>query len=128
MTWASLFIALAVSHLAGDYLLQTDWQARNKHGGLGSDPLARRALFEHGITYMLACLPVIAWLAYEIGPAAVALVPAILIPHLVVDDGRLLMAYVRRVKGAPDDTPVLAAVDQSFHAIALLVAALLFAA
>jgi len=53
----------------------------------------------------------------------------IIIPHLVTDDGRLLRAYVRRVKhAATDNRSVLVAVDQSFHAVALLVAALLFAA
>jgi hypothetical protein len=127
MTWPSLFIALAVSHLAGDYLLQTDWQARHKSGGLGSDPLARRALLQHAANYLLACVPVLIWATIELGPIALALIPIVVIPHLVLDDGRLLSAYVRRVKGAAAEGGVLAAVDQSFHAIALLGAALLFA-
>jgi hypothetical protein len=128
VTWSSLFVALAVSHLAGDYLLQTEWQARHKQGGLGANPLARRALLSHGASYMLACVPVLVWVASEIGIAALALVPVIVIPHLVTDDGRLLRAYVRRVKHTgTDNTGVLVAVDQSFHALALLLAALLFA-
>ena len=129
MTWSSLFVALAVSHLAGDYLLQTEWQARHKHGGLGPNPLARRALFQHGANYLLACIPVLVWVTSEVGLAALALIPVIVVPHLVLDDGRLLRAYVRRVKRAgADNASVLLAVDQSFHAVALLLAALLFAA
>jgi hypothetical protein len=128
MTWASLLGALAVSHLAGDYLLQTEWQARHKRGGLGSDPLARRALLKHAANYLLACVPVLVWIASQDGWVALALIPAILIPHLVLDDGRLLSVYVRRVKGAADNGTVFAAVDQSFHAVTLLGAALLFAA
>jgi hypothetical protein len=128
VTWSSLFVALAVSHLAGDYLLQTEWQARNKNGGLGADPLARRALLQHGANYLLACIPVLIWVTAEIGLAALALIPVIVIPHLVLDDGRLLRAYVKRVKHAgADNGGVLVAVDQSFHAVALLLAALLFA-
>ncbi len=129
MTWSSLFVALAVSHLAGDYLLQTDWQAKHKKGGLGANPLARRALLAHGAGYLLACIPVVIWATTEIGLAALALIPVIVVPHLVLDDGRLLRAYVRRVKRTgPDNGGVLVAVDQSFHAVALLLAALLFAA
>ena len=129
MTWTSLFVALAVSHLAGDYLLQTEWQAKHKKGGLGANPVARRALLKHGANYMLACIPVLIWVATEIGPAALALIPVIVVPHLVLDDGRLLRAYVQHVKHAgTDNGSVLVAVDQSFHAVALLLAALLFSA
>jgi hypothetical protein len=129
VTWTSLFVALAVSHLAGDYLLQTEWQAKHKKGGLGANPVARRALLKHGANYMLACIPVLIWVSTEIGLAALALIPVIVVPHLVLDDGRLLRAYVQRVKHAgTDNGSVLVAVDQSFHVVALLLAALLFAA
>ena len=37
-------MVFVISHLVGDFLLQTDFQARYKHGGLGRDPVARRAL------------------------------------------------------------------------------------
>ncbi len=43
MSWVSVLAAFLVAHMVGDYLFQTDWQARNKRGGLGSDPVARRA-------------------------------------------------------------------------------------
>ena len=49
--------------MVGDYLLQTDWQARNKRGGLGGDPVARRALLTHVTTYTLAFVPALIWIA-----------------------------------------------------------------
>ena len=30
MAWVEVFAVFLVSHLTGDYLLQTDWQARHK--------------------------------------------------------------------------------------------------
>ena len=34
MNWVSVFTAFLVAHMVGDYLFQTDWQARHKRGGL----------------------------------------------------------------------------------------------
>ena len=44
MSWVSVFAGFLVAHMVGDYLLQTDWQARHKRGGLqrpGRPPPAR---------------------------------------------------------------------------------------
>ena len=49
MSWVSVFAAFLVAHMVGDYLLQTDWQARHKRGGL-TDPAARRPLLTHVAT------------------------------------------------------------------------------
>jgi hypothetical protein len=51
------------------------------------------------------------------------------LPHLIQDDGRLLAAYIRRVKGpaALEETAVVATADQSFHMVALLLTAFLAA-
>jgi hypothetical protein len=48
----------------------------------------------------------------------------------VQDDGRLLRSYVRRVKktDAQFGTPLMIAIDQSFHVVWLFAAALLAAA
>jgi hypothetical protein len=48
-------------------------------------------------------------------------------PHLVQDDGRLLRLYIAKVKGrdAAATAPIVAVVDQSFHALALFGLALL---
>ena len=52
---------------------------------------------------------------------------AIAIPHLIQDDGRLLTSYSLRVKKADiTANPLLgAALDQSFHLLALFLTALL---
>ena len=90
MSWVAVLAAFLVAHMVGDYLLQTDWQARHKRGGLGNDPVARRALVTHVTTYTLAFLPALIWIGSEIEPVW-ALVAGVLIflPHLLIDDGRV---------------------------------------
>ncbi len=115
-----------VSHLVGDYLFQTEWQAAHKMGGLGPDPVARHALLAHIAFYTLAFMPAFIWLGDDLG-AGVVLVAALLAgPHLVQDDGRLLDLYLRRVKRCdPKVVPgVRAAVDQAFHILALFALAI----
>ena len=98
MAWVEIFVVLLVSHAVGDYLLQTDWQALNKRGGLGRDPVAQRALVSHVVSYTGAFIPAAIWLGEEMAPVGVALFLAgIFFPHLVQDDGRLLGAYIKRV-------------------------------
>jgi len=93
MAWVEIFAVFFVSHLVGDYLLQTDWQARHKRNGLGSDPVARRALASHVFSYTLAFVPALVWIGDEIGAAAaVGIAAVIAVPHLIQDDGRLLAA------------------------------------
>jgi hypothetical protein len=126
MPWVEVFAAFVVCHLVGDYLLQTDWQALHKRGGLGPDPLARRALFSHIVTYTLAFVPALIWLADDIGAWAIATAALIGVPHWVQDDGRLLAAYVVRVKHTdPRANPsIAAAADQTFHFVAMFLTAL----
>lgn len=127
MPWVEVFATFVVCHLVGDYLLQTDWQALNKRGGLGPDPRARRALLSHIASYTLAFVPALVWLASEIGAWTVGVAALIAAPHMVQDDGRLLTAYMLRVKHTdPRANPaVAAAADQAFHFVALLLTALL---
>jgi hypothetical protein len=126
MSWVEVFAVLLVSHLTGDYLFQTEWQALHKRGGLGPDRESRRALAAHITTYTLAFVPAFVWLATDIGWAVVAAAAAVALPHWIQDDGRLLAIYVRHVKGfeAADNPPVTAAVDQTFHFLALFALAL----
>lgn len=121
---------LVVCHAAGDFLLQTDWQARNKQAGLGSNPLHRRALFSHVATYTLAFVPGLIWIGLEYDALrAVAIGLVIAVPHLIQDDGRLLDAYMAKVKGLAQTSPGLrVAVDQSFHLLFLFGTALLVVA
>ena len=127
MAWVEVFAVFVVSHLAGDFLLQTDWQAVNKRGGLGRNKVARRALAMHVLTYTLAFVPALIWLADDIGAWSIALFFVVFVPHLVQDDTRLLVNYNRKVKGGvpgPGD-PVFMAIDQSFHMVFLFLTALL---
>ena len=39
VSWVAVFDVFVVCHLVGDFLLQTDWQANHKYGGLGGDPV-----------------------------------------------------------------------------------------
>ena len=127
MSWVSVFAGFAVAHMVGDYLLQTDWQARHKRGGLGRDGLARRALVSHVTTYTLAFVPALVWLWDDLGPGVFALAALLAITHELQDDGRALAAFARTVKHTdPDEHPmVMVAVDQTFHMVVLLGLALL---
>jgi hypothetical protein len=129
VAWVEVLAVFTVCHLVGDFILQTDWQARHKHGGLGPDPLARRALARHITTYALAFAPAWLWIAAEHGWLAALIAAAVIVPHAIQDDGRAISAYMIAVKHAnPDDDRVLAVlVDQAFHAVALLGAACLIA-
>jgi hypothetical protein len=94
----------------------------NKRGGLRHDPVRRRALLLHGLTYTAAFLPALVWLGGEIGAAgAVGCALAITLPHVLIDDGRALFAWMSRVKHnhAPEQW-LVAAVDQTFHLVCLL--------
>jgi hypothetical protein len=86
----------------------------------------RRALLAHVTTYTLAFVPALAWLAGDLGPGGVAaLAAAVLLPHAVQDDGRLLSAYVRTVKRTePAPGMLMLAVDQCFHLVVLFALAL----
>lgn len=121
---------LVVSHLVGDFLLQTDWQARHKAGGLGREPLHRRALVSHVLTYMAAFIPALVWIGIETDAAWAVLIGLVIaIPHLIQDDRRLLYAYMARVKGLTETSSGLGvAVDQAFHTLFLFATALLVVA
>jgi Protein of unknown function (DUF3307) len=126
MTWVELLSAFLICHLVGDFFFQTEAQAVGKSGGL-TDRRAARALGAHLATYALAMAPAVVWIASErsVAVAALALV-AIVIPHAVQDDRRLLAAYARRIKGTdPDAEPlVMFGLDQTGHAVSLALLAL----
>ena len=126
MAWVEVFAVFVVCHLVGDYLLQTDWQASHKRGGLGPGRESRRALASHILTYTLAYVPAFVWLADDIGTKLIPVVALVAIPHWIQDDGRLLTLYIQKAKGmeAATNRSVAAAVDQSFHILVLLATAL----
>jgi len=125
--WEAVFLVFLVCHVTGDFLLQTDWQAVNKRGGLSRNREARRALLSHVTVYTLVYVPACIWLASETTALAIALLPVVFIPHLIQDDGSVLMAWNRTVKrssSTPGDLLYMA-IDQSFHVVALFATALL---
>jgi uncharacterized protein DUF3307 len=128
MTWPPVFAAFLVCHLAGDLLLQTEWQAVTKVRGLG-DPEGRRALIAHVATYTLPYLPALIWIAEERSAARAVLVALLIaVPHVLVDDGHFVAVWLRQVKHSPDAAPSLRLmVDQSFHVVCLLGAAMVAA-
>jgi hypothetical protein len=130
VSWVSVFAGFLVAHMVGDYLLQTDWQARNKRGGLSGPGTARRALFAHVSTYTLAFLPAFIWIGSELDAAWAVLAAALVfLPHLVIDDGRIVRLYLSRVKRADGfDVGLAASVDQSFHVLSLWLVAMLVGA
>jgi Protein of unknown function (DUF3307) len=130
VTWVEAFSVLVVSHLVGDFLLQTDWQARHKEGGLGADPVRRRALVSHVLTYTVAFVPALIWIGLETDfLRAVAIAVVVAVPHLIQDDRRLLDAYMARVKGLSETSSGLrVAVDQAFHVLFIFGTALLVVA
>lgn len=125
MVWSEVFIVFFVCHLAGDFILQTEWQATRKHGGLGGGEHFR-ALSAHVATYAIPFVPAFIWVADEQSPvAAIVLAAIVLGTHFVQDDGRLLKAYVLRIKKTrpPFGSPLWICIDQSFHITLLFVAA-----
>jgi hypothetical protein len=116
--------------MVGDYLFQTDWQALNKRGGLTAGGVSRNALVSHVTTYTLAFLPALIWIGSELD-ALWAIVAAVLIfvPHLIIDDGRLVALYIARVKRVEGlNLSLAASVDQSFHVLSLFLAAVVIGA
>jgi len=121
MIWLEVFAVFMVSHLVGDFALQTEWQAQNKHRGLSRDPTARRALLAHVVTYTLAFVPAFIWLWDESGALVLVVAALLFATHLVQDDGRPISAYMRTVKHADPAAhrTVAAAVDQTFHVLVI---------
>ena len=128
LTWSEALLALLVSHVAGDVLFQTDWQARHKGHGV-PDAQGRRALATHVTTYMVAFVPALVWIALETSAIrAVAVAVLVAVTHLAIDEGRLVRIWLRDVKLAVSPSPALSiAVDQSFHVLCLFGAALVAA-
>jgi hypothetical protein len=129
--WVEVFVVFVISHLVGDFVLQTDWQAVNKHGGLArGNTVGRSALLSHVATYTLAFLPCFVWMFDALSWGVLAVAAGIAIPHVLQDDGRLLATYMRRVKGGdPKTLPVVAlGLDQTLHAVTLMALAIVTAA
>jgi hypothetical protein len=127
MTWAAVFVVFFVSHQFGDFVIQTDWQATHKRGGLGRSAVSRRALLSHVLTYTCAFIPGLIWISSQLGWTTLVIAAAIALPHLIQDDGRVIQAYARKVKRLDPAGAhmVMLLLDQACHAVALFGVALL---
>jgi hypothetical protein len=129
VSWSALFGVLVLSHLVGDFLLQTDWQAVNKkHGLIGGSRENRRALVLHGLSYTAAFIPALVWVGIESGAGlAIGVAALIGLTHVIVDDGVLVAWWIRHVKHVtgPSSTAVRLGTDQSAHLLTLAAIALL---
>lgn len=120
------FAEFFVSHHVGDFLLQTDFQALNKQGGIGDAGDARRALVHHGLTYTAAFVPALLGVARRTSvPRALGVAALIALPHMAIDDGRVVNTFMSRVKRTPADVDkdLTTRVDQSMHIVCLWAAA-----
>jgi len=133
MSWVDVAFVFVVCHLVGDYLFQTDFQARHKHGGLTPrNTVARRALLSHTATYTLAFVPALVWIATTSGLgvlATVGIAALVFVPHFVQDDGRVVKWWMVDVKhtdwkAVPGVTVM---VDQTMHLVMLFLLAILIA-
>ena len=126
--WPAVLLSLLASHLAGDFLVQTEWQAVNKTGGL-RESRSRKALLAHVIAYTASFSPALLWIGRRTSvERAVTVGGAVAIPHLLIDDGHFVEVWLRKVKRVRQPPPALTlAVDQSFHVICLLGAAIVAA-
>jgi hypothetical protein len=103
--WAAVTLGLLASHVAGDFLMQTEWQAVNKVGGLG-ERRSRNALFARVIAYTASFSPALVWIGRRRGVTRALMVGrAGAIPHPLVDDGRLVEVWLREVKRSPQPRP-----------------------
>jgi hypothetical protein len=110
-----VFIWAIVIHLVVDWLLQTDWMARNKIN------LRHPAAYVHSGLHALGLMLVFPWfLALGVG-----------ITHLFIDTRRPVTWWMTTVKQMSRATPVFSTVeiwmDQIFHVLVLLLAVLLLA-
>jgi hypothetical protein len=128
MSWPALFGVFILSHLTGDFMLQTDWQATHKQRGAPANAGSPRALMLHGLTYTLAFLPALVWVATQSGAVvAIGVAALVWVPHMIIDDGGLVtvwIRYVKHVQGTPS-TVVRLGVDQTLHILVLAAIALL---
>lgn len=121
MTAGSLFVALLLAHLVGDWLVQTDVQARDKAGSW-------LAMAEHIVGYHLVMLAVLALIwppgASELPAFVIVVVSAV--THAVIDrrwPTVWLMRHTRSGKLAEQMWGIFV-VDQALHLSILALLAL----
>jgi len=108
VTWAAVFAAFVASHVAGDFLVQTEWQAVTKVQGFGTADGSPRADFPRRHLHD-RLLPALVWVANDRTVARAIVVAALVaVPHVLVDDGHFVRVWLRRIKHAPSPPQPLA--------------------
>jgi hypothetical protein len=110
---ADVLIWAFMIHLVVDWLLQTDWMARNKTN------LRHPAAYVHSGLHTLGLLLVFPWfLALGVG-----------ITHLLIDTRKPVTWWIETIKQMPRSTPIFTHVeiwlDQIFHLLMILAAVIL---
>lgn len=122
MTAGSLFVALLLAHLVGDWIVQTDRQARDKTASW-------LAMAEHVVGYHLVMLAVLAL----VWPAGASELPAFVIvvvsaaTHTAIDRRRPTVWLMRHTRSGrlAEQTWGIFVVDQALHLTVLAVLALI---
>ena len=122
---AIVYLALLASHLLGDWVVQTDWQATNKTRSWAA--LVAHVASYHLLMGLLLLIPILrdGWPAWK----ALAAMTVSAITHAVIDRRRPVRALMR-VAGSPGFASVewgVIAVDQALHLFLLAMLALLLA-
>ncbi|MGD8922928.1 MAG: DUF3307 domain-containing protein [Candidatus Zixiibacteriota bacterium] len=116
----TIFEALLMAHLLGDWILQTEWQAKNKeHNWL--------ALLIHVSIYHVIVFAVLFWgFDLDIIPT-VSVVVVLAVFHAVLDRRTFVNWLIRSLRITVERKPeqwLLIAVDQSLHLLLLGAAAI----
>lgn len=113
-----LFGWLVVGHLVGDWMLQTNWMARNKSGRWWSFPCIVHCLIYTGVLVGLAYWASAGALA---APQLLAFSLVILLSHWLIDGFRLAYHWSQWVNRTSLET-VRLVVDQTMHLVVLVLA------
>jgi len=111
----TIFEALVLAHITGDWLLQTEWQAENKAHSW-------RALGVHLAIYHALLLAVIVLWFHLTGPPVVWAVTFLVITHALLDRRTGLLWVMRTLRLTVSRVPdrwMTIAVDQSIHLLLL---------
>jgi hypothetical protein len=111
----NFFEFLLIGHLAGDFLFQTGWMAREK----ANNPAA---LFIHSAVYTLF----IGLAAALAGRFAWPVLPIVLFSHMLLDNRRFVTFWVKKINQSGDAEWLRIVSDQCWHLLVLAAAAYFF--
>jgi hypothetical protein len=114
------FELLIVTHLAGDWLFQTEWMAMEKRHNW-------RALLSHVAVYHALMLAVLGWRFGYGNPRVYAVVAVLAVTHAVLDRGWPVVRFMQLMRISvtlPPEKWLLIAVDQTLHILLLAGAAI----